>query len=572
MRRLARIQKPDVLIIGAGPAGSTYATVLARNGKKVLMIDAGPQFSQRPGRCVKNTFAYQRDLNQFSFMIQGFLHPLSVAPGAGGPDYETDPIAWRPAGFPYSPVDYADRGAINPRQDADKNLGGESVAFGVGGMMQHWTAATPRHHPDVELYRFSKLSRAKNLALWDKLYTNGEALLGTNNKTFDTSIRNTLVREALRKHYAADLTFAPPQQYAVQNLPMAVRRGEKPNNNEFVFYTGTDNILSDVIDNSECSGNLEILTETRVKKLLVKGDTVIGAELEDLMEGECFTIEAGTYVVASGAVMSAWILWNSGIALDVVGRYIIEHPIAFTQIVLRQEIIDSIDENSDWKKRWQMQRVRDKHAAKISGGKAKKTGQVSATIPDPLRIPQDDPPPNVWIPVSETRPWHCQIHKDAFHYGALPPGIDDRLIVDLRWFCVIEPRKENRVIFEKDRFTSFGTAQPTFDFTLSEKERARMHLMMQDMQGAASALGAYMPGSEPKFMPKGLALHIQGTTRMGGNPADSVVDENLKVHQLRNLYVGGNGVIPTGNASNPTLTNVSLALKAAHHILGIAYP
>lgn len=69
MSRAKRITQPDILIIGAGPAGATYARVLAQNGKKVLMIDAGPQFSDRPGRCVKNTFAYQRDLNQFTFMI-----------------------------------------------------------------------------------------------------------------------------------------------------------------------------------------------------------------------------------------------------------------------------------------------------------------------------------------------------------------------------------------------------------------------------------------------------------------------------------------------------------------------
>ena len=68
-------------------------------------------------------------------------------------------------------------------------------------------------------------------------------------------------------------------------------------------------------------------------------------------------------------------------------------------------------------------------------------------------------------------------------------------------------------------------------------------------------------------MPKGLALHIQGTTRMGSSPDCSVVDEHLKVHGIKNLYVGGNGVIPTGNASNPTLTSVSLALRAADKIV-----
>ena len=565
-------RNPDVLIIGAGPAGSAYAHVLARAGLKVLMIDAGPQFSNRPGRSLKNTFAYQRDLNQFTNIIQGLLHPLSVPPGGGEAASEVDPITWRPQGSPYDPVKYSDRGAINPCQDPDKNLGGEAVAFGVGGMMLHWTAATPRHHPVLERYKFSGLTPQQDDKLWDDLYTAGETLLGTNNKTFEESIRNTIVREALRDHYKTAAKFQPPTAYPVQNLPMAVHRTTSPKNNEFVFYTGTDRIIADVIDAKAYCANLEILPENRVKKLVMKGDEVDHAEAEDLMEGEAYTIQARVYVVASGAVMSAYILWNSGIAHHVVGKYIIEHPIAFTQIVLRQQIIDKIKNNPDFARRLEAQRQRSLKARKSSDSKAADSGCQKPVLEDVLPIPMDDPPPNVWIPVSEGRPWHCQIHKDAFHYGALPPGIDDRLIVDLRWFCILHPRVENKVVFEKDRFTAFGTAQPTFHFSLNDEERLRMHTMMEDMLGAAVALGAFLPGSEPKFMPKGLALHIQGTTRMGTSPDSSVVDEHLKVHGIKNLYVGGNGVIPTGNASNPTLTSVSLALRAAQQIVASLKP
>src|SRR5436309_1956242 len=66
---------------------------------------------------------------------------------------------------------------------------------------------------------------------------------------------------------------------------------------------------------------------------------------------------------------------------------------------------------------------------------------------DPVPIPRDDPEPQCWIPVSEGRPWHCQIHRDAFHYGDVAPNVDGRLIVDLRWFGMVQPRPDNRVRF-----------------------------------------------------------------------------------------------------------------------------
>src|SRR5262249_47321437 len=63
-------------------------------------------------------------------------------------------------------------------------------------------------------------------------------------------------------------------------------------------------------------------------------------------------------------------------------------------------------------------------------------------------------------------------------------------------------------------------------------------------------------------------FHPGGTTRMGRSAASSVVDRNLKAFTVENLYVVSTSTFPSGGSSNPTLTLMALALRAAEHVAG----
>ena len=60
--------------------------------------------------------------------------------------------------------------------------------------------------------------------------------------------------------------------------------------------------------------------------------------------------------------------------------------------------------------------------------------------------------------------------------------------------------------------------------------------------------------------------HIMGTTIMGTNPKESVVDQDCRSHDLSNLYILGSSVFSTSSTANPTSTIAALALRAASTI------
>lgn len=60
--------------------------------------------------------------------------------------------------------------------------------------------------------------------------------------------------------------------------------------------------------------------------------------------------------------------------------------------------------------------------------------------------------------------------------------------------------------------------------------------------------------------------HQMGTTRMSAAPKNGVVDENLRVHGMKNLYIAGSSVFPTGGGCNPTFTLTMLSIRLGEHL------
>ena len=62
--------------------------------------------------------------------------------------------------------------------------------------------------------------------------------------------------------------------------------------------------------------------------------------------------------------------------------------------------------------------------------------------------------------------------------------------------------------------------------------------------------------------------HQAGTCRFGKDPATSVLDENCKAHELDNLYVVDTSFFPSIGAVNPALTAMANAIRVGEHVAG----
>lgn len=102
--------------------------------------------------------------------------------------------------------------------------------------------------------------------------------------------------------------------------------------------------------------------------------------------------------------------------------------------------------------------------------------------------------------------------------------------------------------------TKFGTPRAEINFDAGRQFVERQQAIAGQMGEMAGRLGLEISVRRDYML-----AHHMCTTRMSLDPAEGVVDADLKVHSMSNLYVCGGGNFPSVGSANPTVTVAALA-------------
>ncbi len=113
-----------------------------------------------------------------------------------------------------------------------------------------------------------------------------------------------------------------------------------------------------------------------------------------------------------------------------------------------------------------------------------------------------------------------------------------------------------------------GLGMPVIRVTydLQPNEHRLADFMEAKSEEILRAMGATKTWRGPRFTGAG-SSHDLGGCRMGDDPAGSVVDRSLQVHDTPGLYIFSGAVFPTCAGVNPTLTLWALSLWAARGLV-----
>jgi choline dehydrogenase-like flavoprotein len=488
-----------VLIVGSGPTGATYARRLLDRSDASVLMVEAGPALSEP----------------LGMNVRNIADPAAQAAAklaSQGPESDNAGIAGIPTGTAVEGTVTARQGThlVGKPAEGSRGMPAAAAATCVGGQGAHWTCATPR---PVGSERIAFLEDEL-----DSLLDEAERLLHTTHEAFSGAPQAIALLDVVDKEFAADGLL-------VQPLPVA---GD-PQPDGSMRWSGTDVVLGDLAEPGAHADRFELRTGTLAVRLLVEGGAVVGAVLRDLATGAETEERADEVIVAADALRTPQLLWASGIRPDALGRYLTEHPLVFGVVAVREGLLPPLAEDAA-----PVDPVRVVVGVRFDAERHPFHAQMLYSPVCPIPLPPDSP------------------------YAGNPGGY-----VGMGWGVRKWPRAEDRLVFEEDAPDANGLPGIRIAYEVTDRERAELDHARTFQARAAAALGSFIEGM-PVVMPPGSSLHYMGTVRMGAaDDGTSVCDSYSRAWGVPGLVLAGNGLIPTANSCNPTLTSVALAVRGA---------
>lgn len=339
--------------------------------------------------------------------------------------------------------------------------------------------------------------------------------------------------------------------------------------------------------------NIEILTHATVAQIHLEesGRRVASLDLRS-PEGGRASVRAETVILCGGGIENARLLLASrsvmpagiGNDRDVVGRYLADHPRS-TLLRFDRADIDAVARHFNFYGLSDQGRTQFYlHGLRLSPTAQRQEGLVNCAA-YPVQVHALGDP---WASLKRLmRGDRTRLVRDlaavARSPGFLAKGTYRRMIQkrgmmhrsdELRFDVMVEQRldPESRVTLS-DKLDRHGVPLPRVDWKIGSTEVQSVKRLAQAMVSEFGRNALPQPhlvdwiawDEDAKAAFTDMA-HPSCTTRMGDDPATSVVDANAMVHGVEGLFVAGSSIFPTPGHANPTLMTLGLAMRLADHL------
>jgi choline dehydrogenase-like flavoprotein len=346
----------------------------------------------------------------------------------------------------------------------------------------------------------------------------------------------------------------------------------------------------DALDRSR---TIRICLHSNLTQLVTQenGKTLTGVRVATL-EGNRFAVVAKRYVLATGGIENARMLLASnetvrnglGNDRDLVGRFFADHIQLDTAGLLPQDPHLNLS-------LYQPDSRQIPRRLRRAGGRAAnvmayltldpKLQRARQTVNYSAKLLETDQTAyfsaDAQVDETERSTWEQVTHSLRTLWENLAEELEARLhsggakIYKIVTTQEQAPNPSSRVRLGQER-DPLGVPRTLLEWRLSELDRHSIRVATDELVrgfGAAGIGKLHTPldlRSWPANIP--ISWHHCGTTRMSDDPAKGVVDADLRVHGMDNLYVAGSSVFTTSGNGNPTLTIIALTLRLADHLRG----